>query len=43
MISPLILELIEYVKQIKDMSAARGTGERILTEKELAVRKKMRG
>jgi len=37
------LELIEYVKQIKDMSAARGTGERILSEKELAVRKKMRG
>ena len=37
------LELIEYVKQIRDMSAARGTGERILSEKELAVRKKMRG
>ena len=37
------LELIEYVKQINDMSAARGTGERILSEKEMAVRKKMRG
>ena len=37
------LELIEYVKQIQEMSAARGTGARILSEKEMAVRKKMRG
>ena len=37
------LELIEYVKQINDMYAARGSGERMMSEKEIAVRKKMRG
>ncbi len=36
-------ELIEYVRQIRDMESARGTGERVLSEQELAVRKKMRG
>lgn len=36
-------ELIEYIKDIRYMEAARGTGERIMTDKELAVRKKMRG
>lgn len=37
------LELIEYVKQIRGMESARGTGERILSEKEMAIRIKMRG
>ncbi|OQA84044.1 MAG: N,N'-diacetyllegionaminic acid synthase [Lentisphaerae bacterium ADurb.Bin242] len=36
-------ELIEYVKAIRDMEAARGTGLRNLTEKEMLIRKKMRG
>ena len=36
-------KLIEYVKQIRLMESARGTGERIMSDKEMAVRKKMRG
>ena len=36
-------ELIEFVRDIRLMEAARGTGLRELTEKEMAVRKKMRG
>lgn len=35
-------EMREMVSLIRQMEKARGTGERILTEKELAVRKKMR-
>ncbi len=35
-------EMREMVSFIRQMEKARGTGERILTEKELAVRKKMR-
>lgn len=35
-------EMKEMVSLIRQMEKARGTGERILTEKELAVRKKMR-
>lgn len=37
------LQLIEYVKQIRGMESALGSGEKILSEKELAIRKKMRG
>ena len=37
------LELIEFVKQIRGMESARGSGQRVLSEKELAVRTKMRG
>ena len=37
------LQLIEYVKQIRGMESALGSGEKILSEKELASRKKMRG
>lgn len=36
-------KMIEYVKQIRLMESARGTGERIMSDKEMAVRKKMRG
>ncbi len=36
-------ELIEFVRDIRHMEAARGTGIRELTPKEQAVRKKMRG
>lgn len=36
-------ELIEFVRDIRHMAAARGTGERELSDKEMAVRKKMRG
>lgn len=36
-------ELVKYVKQIHDMESALGTGQRILSQKELAVRTKMRG
>ncbi|MBP5183244.1 MAG: N-acetylneuraminate synthase family protein [Lentisphaeria bacterium] len=35
-------ELREMVSLIRQMEKARGTGERVLTEKELAVRRKMR-
>jgi len=35
-------ELIEFVKAIRQMEAARGTGVRDLTEKEMQIRKKMR-
>jgi len=37
------LELIDFVKQIRDMESARGTGQRVMSEKEMAVRIKMRG
>lgn len=37
------VELIEFVKAIRLMEAARGTGIRELSVKEMAVRKKMRG
>ncbi len=36
-------ELIEFVREIRHMEAALGSGVRELTPKELAVRKKMRG
>lgn len=36
-------ELIEFVKQIRLMVAALGSGVRIMSDQELAVRKKMRG
>ncbi len=36
-------ELINFVKEIRAMEAARGTGERAFTPREAAVRKKMRG
>ncbi|MDD3694558.1 MAG: N-acetylneuraminate synthase family protein [Lentisphaeria bacterium] len=36
-------ELIEFVKQIRSMQSALGSGQRQLSEQELAVRKKMRG
>lgn len=36
-------ELIEFARDIRLMAAARGTGVRELSSKELAVRKKMRG
>lgn len=37
------LQLIEYVKEIRGMESALGSGEKVLSEKELAIRKKMRG
>lgn len=36
-------ELIQFVREIRDMEAALGDGERVLSEPEIAVRKKLRG
>jgi len=36
-------ELIRFVREIRQMEAARGDGRRVLSEPEMAVRKKMRG